>query len=437
MSGICAKNVHPLCALVAYAIVTALVFGGLLSSGFTMFSAVAVPECMPGTTSTLYPSAPRYSAPSGKVPFCSKDALANSVKVRFQAYGYLGVSDGVNDMFTSSSTITTKSYCFKKSNQTCPNWESDGLTTLTAKYGGGQFQWSDAAKISKVFKQGVSLVDYNNWPVKLGPANVPEGVDASKTYYLRDFALTGFSIADDTSSPPKKLTAPAAPNADIPVTLQQFAFCPSQTNALTPSDPNQESNVNEDGTFKTGSCGYCLTQPLMTGWVAVPGLCGATIFLLLVLEIMMLIPALRKREFFRILFIALSVICLIFLIAAVGAGGTMFIETAKCYSLTDFSQAQFMPSPVDKAFDGFTPSAGGAQLQLSSGSGKYMIDRKMTQNGQAVAYMNPFLVPNIGAAQLVAAIVLLFVFLIVFAIKTDWAAVTSSGDTAVAMVSPH
>jgi len=57
----------------------------------------------------------------------------------------------------------------------------------------------------------------------------------------------------------------------------------------------------------------------------------------------MLIPALRKREFFRILFIVLSAICLIFLIAAVGAGGTMFMETAKCHSQTDFSQAQFMP----------------------------------------------------------------------------------------------
>jgi hypothetical protein len=433
MSGICAKSIHPLCALVAYAIVTALVFGGLISSGFTMFSAVAVPECMPGTTSTLYPSAPRYSAPSGKVPFCSKDALANSVNVRFQAYGYLGVSEGTNDLFTSRSAITSKSYCFKRSNQTCPNWESDGLTTITVKYmAGGQFIYSDFAKMSKIQNQGSSLVNYNNVPVKLGPANVPAGVDASKTYYMRPVAQTGFRIADDTSSPPKELTAPAGTD-DITVTLQQFAFCPSQTNVLMPSNPDQESNINEDGTRKTGSCGYCLTQPLMTGWVAVPGLCGATIFLLLVLQIMMLIPALRKREFFRILFIALSVICLIFLIAAVGAGGTMFIETAKCYSLTDFSLAQFMPSPTGKAFDGFTPSAGGASLPPSSGSGKYMT----TQTTGQAAYMNPYLVPNIGAVQLIVAIVFLFVFLIVFAIKTDWAAVTSSGDTAVTMVSPH
>jgi len=268
MSGICAKNIHPLCALVAYAIVTALVFGGLLSSGFSMFTFVAVPECMSGTTSKPHPSSTTpYIAPSGKEkPFCTKDALANAVIIPYRSFGYLGLSVGLTDVFTAISTMSSTPYCFKRSNGTCPNWEAEGLTSTTATYGAGQFIWSDPSKILKIVCQGSirgrsfidcqgsSVVNYNNWPVKLGPANVPAGVDASKTYYLRNVGQTGFSIADGTSSSVLTLTAPAAPNADIPVTLQQFAFCPSQTNVEMPSDPNQESNVKEDGTLKTGSC---------------------------------------------------------------------------------------------------------------------------------------------------------------------------------------
>jgi len=225
----------------------------------------------------------------------------------------------------------------------------------------------------------------------------------------------------------------AAGTGDISFTMQMFAGCPSQKNAIA-APAGLESNIKDDGTLKTGSCGYCLTQTLMTGWVAVPGLCGVTIALLLILEIMMIIPAARKLAFFRILFIVVSVICLIFLIAAVGAGATMFLETAKCRSVTDFSQAQMMPSPNGRdKINGYTPSSGGADLKPSNGQGSYLSDQA---EGPA-AWSSPYLIPSVGAVQLIIAIVFLFVFTIVFTIKTDWAAVTSNGDAGTTMVSPH
>ena len=441
----CAKTFHPLCALVAYTVVTSLVFAGLLNSGFTMFNVVNFPECMSGTTSTLYNDKPRYSAPSGKVPFCSKDALANAYAIGFGAYGYLGISEGVTDVFTSQTIMTTTYYCFAKSNQTCPNWESDGLTSFTVKFlgAGGQFQFFDPKARDKLRamaggqfsgESSPGLSKFNNFPIKFGTANLPSGLDASKTYYFRgDVFDPRFQIADDTSSPPKKIDAIAG-TGDISFTIQMFAGCPSQKNALASFSTAESSNVNDDGTLKTGSCGYCLTQPLMTGWVAVPGLCGVTITLLLILEIMMIIPAARKLAFFRILFIVVSVICLIFLIAAVGAGATMFLETAKCRGITDFTQAQMMPSPDGRdKINGYTPSKGGASLIESSGRGSY---DSMQGSGPA-AWMSPYLIPSIGAVQLIIAIVFLFVFTIVFTIKTDWAAVTSNGDAGTTMVSPH
>lgn len=331
--------------------------------------------------------------------------------------------------------MTTTYYCFAKSNQTCPNWESDGLTSFTLRYigAGGRFQITDPKASEKLQAQGINVLSFNNFPIKFSAANLPSGLDASKTYYVRGNPLAGpFQIADDTSSPPKKMDA-AAGTGDMSLTIQMFAGCPSQKNAIA-APAGLESNIKDDGTLKTGSCGYCLTQTLMTGWVAVPGLCGVTIALLLILEIMMIIPAARKLAFFRILFIVVSVICLIFLIAAVGAGATMFLETAKCRSVTDFSQAQMMPSPDGRdKINGYTPSAGGAPLIPSNGRGSY----DSNQASGPAAWSSPYLIPSVGAVQLIIAIVFLFVFTIVFTIKTDWAAVTSNGDAGTTMVSPH
>ena len=431
MSGIFAKTFHPLCALVGLVIVTALVFGGLLSSGFTMFTVVAIPQCMAGTRTDPYPTT--ITAPNAQSkPFCTSDALNTAYQTTFQSFGYFGVSSGFSDGFTSSSTMFSLTYCFKRSNGTCPTFGDEGANTFIATSSGSRFSTKDP----KQFPSAVpaqSALNYNNIPITLGPSSaLPAGVDASKTYFMRNLVMAGpqagsFQIAADTSGLPLDISGTSA--GDITVTVPSFSSCATQQNVKMPAFPAQESNRNADGTLKVGTCGYCLSQRQFTGWLAVPVLCGFTIALLLILEILMCIPAVRKLAFFHILFVIISVICIIFLIAAVGAGGTMFLETAKCLSQTDFSEAQYSPAPFANAFDGYTPSRGGAPMVPSAGLGGY----NAAQASGAAAYMKPYLVPSIGAAHLVAAIVLLFVFTIIFAIKTDWAGVASSGDAGAAM----
>jgi hypothetical protein len=429
MSGIFAKTFHPFCALVGFVIVTALVFGGLLSSGFTMFAVVAIPQCMTGTRTEPYPTT--IVAPNAQSkPFCTSDALNNGYQTTFQSHGYLGVSSGFTSSFTSSSAMTSLTYCFKRSNGTCPTFGDEGANTFIVGFNGATGS-RFVTKDPKQFPNAVpaqSVLNYNNIPITLGPSSaLPAGVDASKTYFIRGLVTAGlgagsFRIAADTKELPLDISGTSA--GDITVTVPSFSSCPTQQNVKMPAIPNQDSNTNADGTYKVGTCGYCLSQRQFTGWLAVPVLCGFTIALLLILEILMCIPAARKLAFFRILFVIISVICIIFLIAAVGAGGTMFYETAKCFSQTDFSEAQYSPAPTANAFDGFTPSAGGAPMIQTLGLGRYLA----TQASGAAAYMKPYLVPSIGAAHLIAAIVLLFVFTIIFAIKTDWADVASSGD---------
>ena len=83
-----------------------------------------------------------------------------------------------------------------------------------------------------------------------------------------------------------------------------------------------------------------------------------------------------------------------------------------------------MPSPTSApAFAGYQPSTGGASSSFISayGAGFFSADQA---SGTAVGAIS-FFVPSIGAIQLIIAILLLFVFTIFFAVKTDWTAIAS------------
>jgi len=290
---------------------------------------------------------------------------------------------------------------------------------------------------------GNSFTNYNNYPITFASgsalpstsAGVP--LDSSKTYYVRNFgvAFSGgitFGIAADTTSNPLAFTSPTPTNT-IKATFPSLGSCASQQNVL-PAGAGIPSNINQDGTLKQGYCGYCLTQTQNVGVFAIPGLGGTTITLLLIIDIMMCIPAVRKKGFFRIMVIVVSVICLIFLIATLAGGYVMFAQVAQCYAQMDFSQAQLMPSPTGaSAINGYTPSSGGAPLQRASPSFFQAI-----QASGSAAYIKPLIVPSTGASLLVAALVFLFVFTIFFSIKTDWTAVSSGGDSGSAtMMTPR
>ena len=209
---------------------------------------------------------------------------------------------------------------------------------------------------------------------------------------------------------------------------ESSTFCSAEQNVLDYINSINPSNVRPDGTLKTdtGTCGNCVTQQQQTGNRAVLGLCGITITLLLVMDVMMCIPVIRKKDFFRIMVIVLSVLCIIFLIAAVSSAAVTFMSVAQCFFLSDFSQAQYMPSPIGQKINGYTPSAGGASnFNKMPGSGLFEIP----QASGVAAYLKPYVLPSSGATQLIISIVLLSLFTVIFAIKVNWAEESSSEGT--------
>ncbi len=466
MGGVMAKTVHPACALVGYTIVTALVFAGLAASPFDMFVAVGVPTCMPGTTSTPYPftfdsasgqpvppTGPNAPNDATSPPFCSTDALFNSYNLQFYAYGYLGSVFGATNFWNAGQTIQITPYCFKKSNGTCPTFSDLGVNIIkvtTSASRSNAFQVTDGlnylAALGNAQNGGTGG---NNLPITFAagstlPVTSPIAMDASKTYYIRAYSSNSlsFQIAADTTSPPLSFTT--TPSSTITATLPSSSSCASQLNVQPVSSTFgplgsvivNPASVNADGTMKTGSCGYCLTQPQQVGVLAVPGLCGTTITLLLIIELMMCAPFIRKMGFFRILVIVVSVLCMIFLIAAVASAGPTLYQVAMCQLETDLSQAQFMPSPYMVPLpNGYTPSSGGAPLYSTSGQG--LFKNNQGSLGYPAAYLKPLLIPSGGAVLIIIAIVFLFLFTIVFAIKTDWTAVSSSAADSSQMMTPH
>lgn len=136
--------------------------------------------------------------------------------------------------------------------------------------------------------------------------------------------------------------------------------------------------------------------------------------------------------FFPIIVIVISILCMIFLIAAVGAAATTFRQIASCQLLSDLSPAQTMPSRTSAAaFDGYQPSTGGMSLGRNEGS-LYSVEQPGSGASRAVfntaAGTNVVFAPSVGAAHIVSAIVLLLLFTIFFSIKTDWAAAAPSAD---------
>ncbi len=436
-----AKTLHPACALVGYTIITTLVFGGMFSSAFNMFVVFFAPTCVDGTTSTPYsfqlsdagiptpstgPNAPNPDA----VPFCSSDALYASVLTEFLSYGYLGLEYAITDFFSASQYSTqTFPFCFKLTNGTCPTQDDVGANFQTCRATtDNAFTITDRSQFRVAIATSYFFSGFHNFPVTFGPSGtaLPGGIDGSKTYYLRNVTRSKFRVAADTTGLPLQFTS--YPSNDIKVTFPTLASCPAEQNVLASQNRINPSNVKSDGTLKTdtGTCGYCVTQQQQTGNRAVLGICGITITLLLVMDLMMCIPAIRKKAFFRNLVIALSVLCIIFLIAAVSSAAGTFMSVAQCFSLSDFSQSQYMPSPTAQKINGYTPSSGGASyFYESKGMGLF----QTTQQSGVASYLKPYVLPSSGAVQLIIAIVLMSIFTVFFAIKVDWAQETKSEGT--------
>jgi hypothetical protein len=259
MSGMLAKTWHPAWAMVGYTIITALVFGGLLSSATDMFIFVTVPTCVSGTTDIPYRFDPSPAggftpstgpnAPSASVrPFCDKNVLYKTVVLQFLTTGWFAFTNGQASADQNQAYLSIQPFCTKRVNGTCPSCDATGGNSMTVSSGpavSGTFIITDNKKFELATggnsQQSVSATSYNNFPItfKLVSGTMPAGVTAGKTYYLRNFNRGGnfgpvttpgsFQIAAEQDQAPIATFGSDATNV-ITATFSPLGSCASQEN---------------------------------------------------------------------------------------------------------------------------------------------------------------------------------------------------------------
>jgi hypothetical protein len=441
MQRILAKTTHPGYAVVAYTIVTAITIAGLIVSSGNMFFHFAQYSCLPGSVTVPYngTNAPNADRPD-QAPFCNKANLLNLPSVTLN-YGFAGISEYLSNQFIKASygrfiLFFQGSTCLslKPQNANSLSAQLDPLTnqiSIVSDYRTIQF-W----KSINVYNDVTSFSKFNNFPVKVSAATV-SGI----TYYARNFhidrstspfALTGaFQLATSVDSTPIK--KPSFLDGDtFTAEFPSISNCASQASMLD-STINASEPYNVDGTLKKQYQGICVTDDQASRLLAVPGLVITTIILQLLLCISMCISRVRSLRFFNLAFAIVNLVCIVFLIAAVGSAATLFLSNlAPCIHLTDFSDEQIKPSPTSNGINGFIPSSGGFSLAslVDPSLGKWT----STQAGNAAAYATMVFLPGGGAALLSAAILIMFIFAIVFCTKTTW---TTSDPSASFALSPE
>ena len=151
---------------------------------------------------------------------------------------------------------------------------------------------------------------------------------------------------------------------------------------------------------------YKLSKYQLSAAIAVPGLVISSIIFLMLLTICVLIgPRVTKFAMFKAVFVALCLIPFILLIAAIGAAASVLPSIVGCYSgkgagplLTGFTFQN----------GGFTPSA------------QFTSQYNPLTGSPGATVTSAIVVPGAGSANLIAAVVVLFLVMVVGAIKTDF-----------------
>lgn len=433
-----------------YVIITVLCIAGLLNSSNDMYRHNLLPTCMDGTTTTPYTGLSAPNAPTlNDRPFCTNEAASTAFLTPSIGYGYFGFSWSIFNGFQNIFVSYFFPFNAPGRNSTCPTASSEGANSITLSAGGfpGTFSVLNAEKFVTAFLGAVTNpfsprilsqrfglffnVLFNNFPVEIS------GSTGKSNVFLRNVvdlpgppspgpepssAVTFQVATSPTAIPVATISSLNLGNPPYTVTFPSLADCASQQKVNFRQGPG-DSSFNADGTIKGSQGGFCVTEQTQAGILAVPGLVVTTIVLLLILDLLMIIPASRKFRLFNVVFIVISAICLIFLIAAVATGAAVLVARAgPCFYLSSMTTEQLMPSPTRGSINGFVPSSGGTVVP-PNGPHKF----RDTQSGNAAVYLRPDFQVGSGAGLLVATIVLLFVFVIVFAIKTDWA---GEGDKA-------
>jgi hypothetical protein len=182
---------------------------------------------------------------------------------------------------------------------------------------------------------------------------------------------------------------------------------------LMPLQENADT-FNSDGTPKSIDGGFRITDSQRQRSLAIFILIITAIVLELLICILMSISIVRKHRNFGVLFIIFNVVSVLLLIAAVASAADFFLRNlGPCIHRTDFSNEQIGPSPTRPRINGFLPSSGGYR---PNSFGRW----RPVQSGNAAVTATFSFTLGSGAALLISAIVLLFIFSIIFGIKTNW-----------------
>jgi len=443
-----------------YFITIAIVCAGLQASTNDMYYFLHLPQCAPGTSDT-------FPTPAG-VPFCNRDAYRSSTDRIATAIGTSSTSVVSYSVFTGNGNAQLSYYCLPTANSTCPVQSkmpySSGspqlrVSSLAYELPSGVVCTPPAPGCTAVFRTGdernfmqsmmgrvpAQSGSLHNVPVKLFAQTLPGGLTSTATYYLRVFPSSrgnGFALAASLSDPPLlNIVIPATIPTDLVIAMPAFDSCPFQSKLLSKST----QNLNADGSFKTGACGYCLSQTQETQMLATTGTAGAAVALLALVLILSRFQFFCKMRFFKAFAILFSAISWLFLLTAVTVGFFASVNVAACSSLMSAPLPNDDISSIYAVTPNGLPKVGNYQpvmaksipenhfaSEFTDGTAYFQC---RTESGLVACYHDVRIFPGPGAIFYVAAIVFLFLFLIFVGIKVDFNLTTaSSGNTIVKAV---
>lgn len=457
MGSFCSKNLPASSVWTGYFITIAIVCAGLQASTNDMYYLLRLPQCAPGTSDTFPP-------PAG-VPFCNRDAYRSATDRVATAIGTSSTSLVTYSVFTGNGATQISYYCIPAANSTCPLQSkmpySSGspqmrVRDMAYRVPSGTVCVPPAPGCTAVFRtnddtdfmqsmmgqvpsdSGIQAL--NNVPVKVFAQTLPGGLSSTATYYLRVFP-SGFALAASLSDPPLlNIVIPATIPTDLVIAMPAFDSCPFQSKLLSRSP----QNLNADGSFKTGACGYCLSQTQATQMTATTGTAGAAVALLTLVLILSRFQFFCKMRFFKAFAIIFSVISWLFLLAAVAVGFFASINVAACSTLMSEPLPKDDISSIYAVVPNGLPKVGNYQPVAAKSIPANRFAREFTDGtanfqcstaSGVACYHDVRIFPGPGAAFYVAAIVFLLLFLIFVGIKVDFNLTTaSSGNTIVTAV---
>lgn len=316
--------------------------------------------------------------------------------------------------------MISQRFCLRTNNGTCPSLGSLGLTKITILTVMANSAFVPKADEFMTALGSVFAANFNNVPVTFS-GTLPSGLTEGTKYFLRA-GTTGFQVSLSIDGNP--YTSVATTTQTFTMQISSFDSCPSQIGRGIPAI--SASSTNPDKSLKEGSCGYCLSEPQRIAVLAVPGLIGITLALLLLAGILFHIPVVYQKPFFRWYYIVTCIFCIIFLVACLASSAVIFAQITACargFSLDGSLSSQFAPSPTGAPLIGSYKPVSGGSGTVSAVDGSFSCSTD-------ACYNSPTFIPSSGAIWLIISVIVLFIHVIFVAIRVDFSGQGSNSDSA-------